>query len=232
MVSLRVGGPRADRRGSGWLRSSFITGLIVVMPVGLTLWLMWSFAGWMDNVVLPFVPKHLRPERYIGLDLHGVGIIFFLIFTVAVGWFAKGWIGQWTIRSAERVVRRTPVVRSIYVGTKQIAEALLTEGGTSFDTVCLVEYPHDGMWVLGFVASSARGELRRCVAGEDELIGVFIPTMPNPTTGFLHFALRRDVIELEMSLEDGAKMIMSGGLVQPGAGASSGGPDASHREAG
>jgi uncharacterized membrane protein len=227
MAALRI---EAKPRSGGRLRSSFLTGLIVVLPVGLTLWLMWRFAGWTDSVVLPFVPEHLRPERYIGRDLHGIGIVCFLIVTVVVGWLARGWVGQWLIRSAERVVHRTPVVRSIYVGTKQIAEALLTEGGASFETVCLVEYPHQGIWVLGFATSAARGELRSAVAGDDRLIGVFIPTMPNPTTGFLHFVSRKQVIELDMSLEDGVKLIMSGGLVQPRT--SSGGPDAIDREAG
>lgn len=217
---MRVGAPEvphgARRRGPvSSLRSSFLGGLVVVIPVGLTLWLMWAFAGWMDAVVLPFIPERLRPERYIGLDVHGIGIVFFLIFTVAVGWFARGWIGRWVIRSTESLLRRTPVIRSIYGGAKQIAEAIISQDGTSFDKVCLVEYPQPGSWALAFVASTAQGELEHSVGGHEDVVGVFLPTTPNPTTGFLFFVPRGSIAELEMSLEDGVKLIMSGGLIQP-----------------
>ena len=217
--------PPAPRRKSflSGLRNSFLTGVVVIAPVGLTVWLIWSVIGWVDGVVLPFVPSRYQPENilntFLGLDiqlqLRGLGVVFFLIFTTFVGWLAKGLLGRSLIRSAERFVNRMPVVRSIYSGVKQIAETVFSQADRSFEKACIVQYPRKGIWAVGFISTSAKGEIRARVNDAQNLLSVFVPTTPNPTSGFLLFFPAEDVIELDMSIEDAAKLVISAGLVYP-----------------
>lgn len=217
--------PPAPRRKSFFsgLRNSFLTGVVVIAPVGLTVWLIWSVIGWVDGVVLPFVPSRYQPENilntFLGLDiqlqLRGLGVVFFLIFTTFVGWLAKGLLGRSLIRSAERFVNRMPVVRSIYSGVKQIAETVFSQADRSFEKACIVQYPRKGIWAVGFISTSAKGEIRARVNDAQILLSVFVPTTPNPTSGFLLFFPAEDVIELDMSIEDAAKLVISAGLVYP-----------------
>ena len=199
------------------LRSSFLTGIVVIAPVALTVWLIWTIMGWIDGVVLPLVPSRFNPEQYIGINLRGVGLIFFLIFTVVVGWIAKGLIGRSLIRFAESLVERMPVVRSIYSGVKQIAETIFAQSERNFEKACLVQYPRKGIWAIGFISTDAKGEISDRAETMGKLISVFVPTTPNPTSGFLLFFPQEDVIELDMSIEDAAKLVISAGLVYPNA---------------
>jgi uncharacterized membrane protein len=206
--------PKKPRRLSG-LRTSFLTGLVVVAPVGLTLWLIWTVAGWVDGMVLPLIPSGFQPEKYIGINLRGVGVIIFLIFTVLVGWIAKGLIGRSMILFAESLVNRMPVVRSIYSGVKQIAETVFAQSERSFEKACMVQYPRKDIWAIGFISTEARGEINEKAPTSGDLLSVFVPTTPNPTSGFLLYFPREDVIELDMSIEDAAKLVISAGLVYP-----------------
>ena len=199
----------------GGLRGSFLTGLAVIAPIGITAWLIWTVIGWVDAFVLPLVPARFQPEQYIGINLHGVGVIFFFIFTIAIGWIAKGFIGRSLIRWAESLVARTPIVRSVYGGLKQIAETVFAQTETSFDEACLVEYPRRGIWAIGFISTTAKGEIDARIRGHEDIVSVFLPTTPNPTSGFLLFVPRQDVIVLNMSVEDSAKLVISAGLVYP-----------------
>lgn len=206
------------------MRSNFLTGLVVIAPIGLTIWLIWSVVGWIDGFVLPLVPDAWQPDRliqtYLGLELEsqinvrGIGVVIFLLFTVLVGWMAKGLIGRSLLKWAEHLVERTPVVRSIYGGVKQIAETIFAQTDTNFDTACLIEYPRKGIWAIGFVSTSTKGEVL-AKGGADEMTSVFVPTTPNPTSGFLLFFPSSDIIELDMSVEDAAKLVISAGLVYP-----------------
>lgn len=199
----------------GRLRSSFLTGIVVIAPVGLTIWLIWTLVGWVDGVVLPLVPERIQPEHYIGINLRGVGLIIFLIFTILVGWIARGLIGRSLIRFAESLVERMPVVRSIYSGAKQIAETVFAQSERSFEKACLIQYPRKGVWAIGFVSTEAKGEIARRAETGGRLMSVFVPTTPNPTSGFLLYFPAEDVIELDMSVEDAAKLVISAGLVYP-----------------
>lgn len=197
------------------LRSSFLTGIVVIAPVGLTIWLIWTLFGWVDGFVLPLVPDRFNPEQYIGINLRGVGVIFFLLFTIIVGWIAKGLIGRSLIRVGEGVVERTPVVRSIYSGIKQIAETVFAQSERSFEKACLIQYPRKGIWAIGFISTDTRGEVAEKAETVGGLVSVFVPTTPNPTSGFLLFFPREDVVELDMTIEDAAKLVISAGLVYP-----------------
>ena len=205
------------------LRNSFLTGIVVIAPVGLTVWLIWTVIGWVDGFVLPFVPNSYQPETIIKqifgeesqMNIRGLGVIFFLVFTTFVGWIAKGFIGRFFIRNAETLVHRMPVVRSIYSGVKQIAETVFAQSDRSFEKACLVQYPRKGIWAVGFISTVAKGEVKSKAVSERQLLSVFVPTTPNPTAGFLLFFPEEDVIQLDMSIEDAAKLVISAGLVYP-----------------
>ena len=216
--------PAQQRHRLAAFRANFLTGLVVILPVGLTIWLIWTVVGWIDGWVLPFIPYAWQPDtllmRYLGYEppvsIRGVGVILFLIFTVLVGWIAKGLIGRSLIGWGEQLVDRTPFVRSIYNGLKQIAETVFSQGEAKFDRACLVEYPRKGMWGVGFVSTAARGEIAEKIPVDGEILTVFVATTPNPTSGFLLYVPRSDVIMLErIGIEDAAKLIISAGLVYP-----------------
>ncbi|MDG1129161.1 DUF502 domain-containing protein [Seohaeicola saemankumensis] len=211
--------PPAPRRTGplSGLRSSFLTGIVVIAPIGLTIWFIWSLMGFVDSVVLPLVPDRFNPGQYININLRGLGVIIFLIFTIIVGWIAKGLIGRSLIRFGESLVHRMPVVRSIYSGVKQIAETVFAQSERSFEKACLVEYPRKGIWAIGFISTEAKGEIAERPATAGALMSVFLPTTPNPTSGFLLYVPKEDVIILDMSVEDAAKLVISAGLVYPAA---------------
>ena len=141
------------------LRNSFLTGLVVIAPVALTIWLIWSVIGWIDGFVLPFIPNLYHPDNIlntifgqdVAINIRGLGVVFFLLFTTFVGWIAKGFLGRSLIRFGENLVRRMPVVRSIYSGVKQIAETVFAQSDRSFEKACLIEYPRKGIWAIGFI---------------------------------------------------------------------------------
>ncbi len=208
--------PKPRRRGLlGGLRASFLTGIVVIAPIAVTLWLLWTVVGWIDSWVLPFVPEMYKPKQYIGIDLRGVGMIIFFIFTIIVGWLAKGIMGKSLINWGEGLVDRMPVVRSIYNGLKQIAETVFAQSDTNFNKACLVEYPRKGIWAVAFISTNAKGEVNARIPHDVPMVSVFLPTTPNPTSGFLLFVPKTDIIELDMSIEDAAKLVISAGMVYP-----------------
>ena len=212
--------PPPPRRGGlfSGVRSSFLTGIVVIAPIGLTIWFIWAFMGFVDGVVMPLVPERFNPATYFHVNLRGLGVVIFLIFTVVTGWIAKGLIGRSLLRFGESLVHRMPVVRSIYSGVKQIAETVFAESDRSFEKACMVEYPRKGIWAIGFISTEAKGEVaRRNPSQRGPLMSVFLPTTPNPTSGFLLYVPKEDVILLDMSVEDAAKLIISAGLVYPDA---------------
>lgn len=211
------------------LRSNFLAGLIIVAPIGLTFWLIWTVVGWIDGWVWPFIPDAYHPEELfnrffvpegadrMSVNVRGVGVVIFLMFTIIVGWVGKGIMGRSLLRFGERLVDRMPVVRSIYNGAKQIAETVFSQRDTSFDKACLIEYPRRGIWAIAFISINAKGEVYNKLSDGNDVATVFLPTTPNPTSGFLLFVPRKDVIELDMSVEDAAKLVISAGLVYPNA---------------
>jgi uncharacterized membrane protein len=195
----------------------------VIAPVALTIWLIWSVIGWFDGFVLPFVPDAYRPEEILNtifgydlkLNIRGVGVVVFLVFATLVGWLAKGLIGRSFIKYAENLVNRMPVVRSFYSGIKQIAETVFAQQEMSFEKSCMIEYPRKGIWAIGFISTTAKGEIADRNSSNGPMVSVFVPTTPNPTSGFLLFFPKKDIIELDMSIEDAAKLVISAGLVYP-----------------
>ena len=215
--------PTLLKRFFSGFRNSFLTGVVVIAPVGLTVWLVWTVIGWIDGFVLPFVPSQYQPEEIlkailgedVRVNIRGLGVVFFLVFTTFIGWIAKGLLGRTFIRSAENLVNRMPVVRSVYSGVKQIAETVFAQADRSFEKACLIEYPRRGIWAIGFISTAAKGEVSKRAGSGQKMQSIFVPTTPNPTSGFLLFFPAEDVIELDMSVEDAAKLVISAGLVYP-----------------
>ena len=215
--------PHKRRSVLAVLRANFLTGLVVIAPIALTIWLIWKVVGWIDGFVLPFVPARFQPDILLGnwfgpawaINIKGFGVVIFLIVTVAVGWLAKGLIGRSFLRWGESLVDRLPVVRSIYNGLKQIAETVFAQSESSFERACLIEYPRAGSWALGFVSTEAKGEISLRLPDRGRILSIFLPTTPNPTSGFLLYVPERDVVYLDMTVEDAAKLIISAGLVYP-----------------
>lgn len=216
--------PPSPRRGFlAGLRASFLTGLVVVLPVGLTIYLVWAAIGWIDAWILPLIPAAYQPDKLIrdwfGPDyefpVRGMGVLVFLIGTILVGWMAKGLLGRSIIRSGEDLVNRMPVVRSIYGALKQVAETFFNKKEQSFDKVVLVEFPRPGSWALGFLSTRPKGELAaRLAALGPDMSAVFIGLTPF-TSGMLLFVPTKDLIVMDMGVDDAAKLIVSGGLVYP-----------------
>lgn len=205
------------RRGGllGRLRNNFLAGVVVIAPIGLTVWLIWTVIGWIDSWVLPFIPGRFNPEELVGVNIHGIGVVFFLVFTVIVGWIAKGIVGRSMLRFGETLVAQMPIVRSIYNAVKQIAETVFAQNETSFDRACLIEHPRKGVYAIAFISTTAKGEVNRRIPHDEDILTVFMPTTPNPTSGFLLFVARSEIIELDMTVEDAAKLVISAGLVYP-----------------
>lgn len=202
------------------LRNDFLTGLVVVLPMFLTAYLIWWFVGFVDDKVVPLVPRRYDPENIFGRNIFGFGLLLFVSFTTLVGALAKNLIGRQILQFGESVLSRTPIVRPIYNGLKQIAETIFTDSGNTFERPCLVEYPRKGCWSVAFMSTRVHREITERTS--EDLVSVFVPMTPNPTTGFLRFVPRAEIVPLDMSLEDATKLIISAGLVtEPTASASS-----------
>ena len=197
------------------LRNNFLTGLAVIIPVFITTYLIWSTIGIVDGWVLPLIPEKYALDKFIGIDVKGIGVIIFLLFTVFIGSLTKGYFGRTILKSVESLVDRMPVVRSIYNGIKQIAETVFSQSNNSFERACLVEYPRKGIWAVAFVSTKTKGEVSEKIGKNKDLFSIFLPTTPNPTSGFLLFLPEKDIIFLDMTVEDAAKLVISAGLVTP-----------------
>ena len=201
------------------VRNYFLTGLIVAGPVAITIWLIWSFVTWVDDLVRPFIPIAYRPETYLPVKVPGFGLIIAFLALTILGFLTANLVGRTFVDIGETILERVPIVRPIYRGLKQVFETLFSKSGSSFRTVGLVEFPAPGMWSLVFLSTPPGADVTVTLPSREEYVSAFMPCTPNPTTGFFFYVLRRDVLELTISVEDAAKLLMSAGMIQPGGGA-------------
>jgi uncharacterized membrane protein len=195
------------------IRSWFITGILVLTPIILTVYVAWTFITFVDNLVVPIVPIDFKPSNYLPFSIPGLGLIIVFIFTTLVGSLATGLFGRTLIRIWEYILNRMPVVRSVYSAIKQILETVMAAQSDAFRQAVLVQYPRKDIWAIGFVTGSTKGEVGKYV--NENMVNVFMPTTPNPTSGFLLFFPEKDLIYLKMSVEDALKLVVSGGMVIP-----------------
>jgi len=206
---------KQKRLGAGRrLRNYFLTGLIIVAPLAITAYLTWTFIGWVDSWVKPYIPQVYNPDNYLPFAVPGFGLLTALFLITMIGFLTANLVGRSIIGFGESLLDRMPLVRSLYKGLKQIFQTVLAEQSGSFKQAALIEYPRRGLWSIVFIATYTKGEVSSRLP-EEETISVFLPTTPNPTSGFLLFVPRKDVIILDMSVEEAAKMVISAGLVSP-----------------
>jgi uncharacterized membrane protein len=194
------------------LRRYLITGLLVWLPIGVTLLVVKLLVDLMDQTLV-VLPEAYRPDRLLGIHIPGLGVVLSVLVVLSTGVVMAHFFGQQLLAAWEAILNRIPLVRSIYSSVKQLSETLLSSGGQSFRKVLLIEYPRKGLWTLAFQTGIEIGEAQ-AKTGE-EVINVYGPTTPNPTSGFFLMVPRRDAVELEMSVDEGLKMIISMGVVVP-----------------
>jgi uncharacterized membrane protein len=196
------------------LRRYFLTGLVVAGPVAITAWLIWSIVTWVDDLVRPLIPPMYRPETYLPWPIPGTGLIIAIVALTLLGFLTANLVGRTLVGWGEGLLNRMPIVRPIYKTMKQIFEALFSKSGSSFRQVALVEFPSPGMWSLVFLSQAPGSD----VAGKlpkGEHVSAFMPCTPNPTTGFFFYVLRKDLIVLDITVEEAMTLLISAGMVQP-----------------
>lgn len=197
----------------GKLRNYFLAGILVTAPISITIYVTWGFLKFLDHKITPFIPIQYNPNTYLPVDVPGLGLIIAVLFFITIGWFTRNFMGRLLIRISEYVVHRLPVISNIYGALKQIFETVMATQSDAFKEVVMFEYPRKGMWVIGFVTGRTKGEVQTLT--DMQTVNVFLPTTPNPTSGFLLFIPKKDLTFMKMSVEEGIKMIVSGGIITP-----------------
>jgi uncharacterized membrane protein len=195
------------------LRAYFLAGVIIVAPISLTIYIVLAVIQFFDAAVTALIPARYNPNQFLPFNLPGLGLVLVLSGLTLIGMLTANFLGRAVMRLGESIVNRMPVVRNLYSTLKQIFETVFAQTSRSFREVVLVEYPRRGIWVIGFVTGRTTGEVQE--SRPEDLINVFLPTTPNPTSGFLLFIPREDLITLDMTIEQGIKMVISGGIVTP-----------------
>ncbi len=197
----------------GHLRGHFLAGILVTAPITITLYIVWTFLKFLDVKVSGLIPAAYNPNTYLPVSVPGLGLILCVVFFILVGWFARNFMGRLIINVSEKILDRMPVIRTLYSATKQLFETVMGAQSQAFREVVIFEYPRAGSWTLGFVTGITKGEVQNLT--DDEVVNVYIPTTPNPTSGFLLFLPKKDLIYTTMTVEDAIKMIISGGIITP-----------------
>jgi uncharacterized membrane protein len=194
------------------MKKYFITGLLIWVPLAITVWVLTLIVSTMDQSLL-FVPSALRPENLFGVRVPGIGVILTLLVVFVTGLLTANILGQRLLRFSEGVLARIPIVKSIYYSVKQVSDTLFSSSGVAFRKALLVQYPRLGIWTIGFMTGQPGGDAARHLPGD--YVSVYVPTTPNPTSGFFLMLPRLDVIELDMSVDEALKYIISMGVVTP-----------------
>lgn len=214
-VQVAAAAPRQKTSARSRIRNYFLTGLIVAGPLTITLYITWWFIRLIDGWVKPLVPAAYSPETYLPFPIPGFGLIIAFTGLTLLGFLTANLVGRTLIDLGELILARMPVVRGLYKGVKQVFETIFSSEGTSFRKVGLVEFPVKGTWSIVFLSAAAAPDVQEQLPPAGDYVGVFLPCTPNPTTGFFFYLPRKDVIELPMSVDDAAKLVMSAGVIQP-----------------
>jgi uncharacterized membrane protein len=216
LAKLAMDTPHEPQHTGARLRNYFLTGLVVVGPVTITLYFAWYVINVIDTWVKPYIPHIYNPESYVPFAIPGVGLVFALVGLTLIGALAANLLGRWLISAGEMMLGRMPIVRNVYQALKQIFESVVATSSPnqSFQKVGLMEFPSKGIWSIVFVTGEAAREISSEVPGED-LISVFMPTGMLPPSGFVCFVPRKSVVPVRMSVEDAAKIVISAGMVNP-----------------
>ena len=196
------------------MKRYFITGLLIWAPLGITIWVLSFILGMMDQSIM-LLPTEWQPRNHLGFHIPGLGALMTLLIVFLTGLLTANFIGQRLVRWWEALLHRIPVVRSVYQSVKQISDTVFSPSGQAFRQAVLLQYPRQGSWTIGFLTGKPGGEIADYLSGE--MVSLYVPTTPNPTSGFFLMVPKADVIELDMSVEDALKYLISMGVVAPAA---------------
>ena len=194
------------------LRNYFLTGLLVTAPPALTIYLAILFVNFIDGKVRHLIPKEYNPEQYLPFGIPGLGVVVVIIFLTVLGAFTTGYLGRLLVRIWERMWEKIPLVSGIYSTFKQLFETVFSQKSNAFRQVVMVEFPRKDAWTVAFVTSDVPYMLSKALK-DDDMVSVYVPTTPNPTSGYWSLYHKKDVIPLDISVEDGLKMVISLGIV-------------------
>lgn len=195
------------------LRAYFMAGVLITAPISITVYLAWLFITYVDGKVTPLIPAKYNPETYLPYGIPGLGVVVVVVGLTFIGAFTAGFMGRFFQRLWDRAMDNVPVLRGVYKALKQILETVLAQQSNAFREAVLVEYPRRGMWVIAFITGKTEGEVQNIT--EQNMINLFVPTTPNPTSGFLIFVPKEEIVKLSMTVEEALKMVISGGIVTP-----------------
>jgi len=194
------------------IKNIFLTGIAVIIPIGLTVYILFFLINMMDNL-LKVIPARFQPDELLHFHIPGLGVIITLILIFIIGLVTKSYLGNKFVKLGEWFVNKIPFVRSIYQAIKQLVDTIFSDKSQSFKKVVIVEYPRKGMYVIAFVTGEAKGEIQ--IKTSKKCINLFVPTTPNPTSGFYIMVPEDDVISMDMTVEEAFKLVISGGIVSP-----------------
>ena len=197
----------------GSIRAYFITGIVVTAPITITLYLTWVFITFVDRNVEDLIPEIYNPNQYLPFSVPGLGLFVAAVFFIAVGWLARNFLGKLIIRFYEYVLHRMPVISTVYGAFKQIFETISASQSQAFREVVLLEYPRKGVYSVGFVTGKTKGTVAQAI--DKDTVNVFVPTTPNPTSGYLLFVPKEDLHYLDLTIEEGVKLVVSAGIITP-----------------
>ncbi len=195
-------------------RRFFLTGLLVTAPIIITIYVTWLVITFIDIKVANLLPEYLDFRKALPFQIPGLGLLIVILVITLIGAITPGLIGRNLLKLGEMILFKTPVIRTVYSSIKQIMETVMSTNSKSFKEVVLVEYPRKDIWVIAFVTSSVKGEIDDKIK-KSELVSIFVPTTPNPTSGFLLFVTKKDLVYLDMPVEQAVKLVISGGIVSP-----------------
>ncbi len=209
-----VTGGRGTRLTFGQrLRAYLFAGILVTAPIFITFYLAYVIVGFVDSKITPLIPAQYNPETYLPFALPGLGLVVLILALILVGAVTASFFGRLWVRISDRLLSQMPVIRNVHSAVKQILETVLAQQSNAFREAVLIEYPRRGIWAIGFLTGKTKGEVQNLT--EEDCINVFLPTTPNPTSGFLLFVPNKDIVRLDMNVEDAIKMVISGGIVTP-----------------
>lgn len=194
------------------MRKYFITGLLTLVPIAITAWVLHAVISSMDQTLL-LLPEQWRPEALIGLKIPGFGVVLTVLIIFITGLLTRNFIGNYIVSAWEALLNRIPIVNSIYSSVKQVSDTLFSSSGNAFSKALLIEYPRQGAWTIAFLTGKPSGDVSKHL-GED-FISVYVPTTPNPTSGYFLIIPKKDAIELDMSVDKALKYVVSMGVVAP-----------------
>ena len=194
-------------------RTYFLTGIAVTAPIGITIYISIIFINFIDRNVKDLVPVKYNPDNYLPFNIPGTGLIVAIFSLIIIGFFTASFFGKFFVGIGEKIINRLPVFRSIYNALKQVFQTVLGSSSKAFREVALIQYPRKGIWAVAFITAETSGEI--AIKLKRKFVNVFLPTTPNPTSGFLLVVPEKDLIKLNMNIEQGMKLVISGGIITP-----------------